>query len=403
MRAALFVVLSVAVLAQAQARFTETVPRLPSGTAGDLKFILAPAGPFFVTGDPLMNGVYAFPFDGGASSSSFSGFVPSLDARENVVAAVNPSTGFIQFFRVGVEDAGLAGAGQVQTGAPALVAFHKKSASTDVLVSNGNTQITRYELVEDGGVFTGSQLTSFVLPSVPQYIAVDDRTGLLYFTTLRGIYSFDPATTQLQEYESIDAGNMGGSPFGIALYPVSDGGLILIAAIPNIAPTGESALAIFENGNFYQRFSVQPNDGGTQKVLGIKRVSVSQNAFPGFPFGVLSASDGVLGEHKLVPWNSLATIQNPPLAIETKSGSTADAGKPDAGTGDGGVKDGGMSTGTGGGTGNGFIPQPSGGRGGGSAGGGGDQPMSCGCTLSTESSILVGVLMSLLLKKRRKS
>jgi hypothetical protein len=268
----------------------------------------------------------------------------------------------------------------------------------EVWIDTSDQHVRRYSVAFDGG-FT--PLDNVALGAVfPTGLVVDDRSGrLMLALQTQGIWVREPDAGLFQILSVGDGGFPAGvfSVGGVALYPLHDGGTLLLTTVPGTGELVVHDLASIAAPKLLGSVRIGAADGGLARVSLPSWVDVSQFAVGGFDAGVLVIHDGSFNNYKLVGWEALAAAFVPPLPIELRSlfgavdagldagladaGSDAgvlDAGSADGGATDGGATDGGVTDGgvrDGGSSGGGGGPPITGGSGGGDPG-----QTGCGCS-----------------------
>jgi hypothetical protein len=390
-----------ALAAQAQvAPWRGQTPSLSSFSIGDVALVeLDGAAPLVAAADPTMNGLYLFELDAGVRQLFAVGAVRGVDARPGLVAATAPFQQQVFVLGVGADGGFGAVAPSLPIASINTVAFARTGPRFELWVDLGAQFVKRYRADDAGFTF----LETVTLTRPPTSLVFDDRAGRLYIASLDGVSVLVPGGAPELLIE-LDAGQFGGLPAGQALYPLRDGGVLLVTAVPSRSDFVVHRV-FASTADFLGRFSVGPPDGGLLRVTNSVGLDLTARAAPGFDAGLLVVGDALSASVKLVGWEDVAAQFSPPLPVEVPAlaardagapdSGVADAGAPDAGPRDGGASDAGGGTGGGtgaggggGSTGGGSASGGGSGSGGGRATGGGtgvgggggtDQPMGCTC------------------------
>lgn len=429
----LLVVVCWSTLAVAQVTPSAQTPLIPSTAVGDLAIFPNPLNPDesrLIGTDRLQNGLFSFRLDGGVGEYLTLGPMRGVDVKTGVRFQAAPSAVLAAASAsAGVFVYSLGDAGQLLDvrarsinvpGVGALALWSPPDGGLEAWLDVGTTTLRRiafFEAENDAERFDWVELPNTVtLPRVVSSLLVDSRSGQLYASVASdGIYGWRIDSLEAPRLlEGIDGGSLNGVPAGLGLYPLRDGGAVMIVSIIGrdeyaayeVTDTTFTALTRFQLGY------------GPVLVRNSHYVDVSQAPLPGFPSGVLAVSDhnsSTGANYKLIRWDTLAAATDPPLPDESDGGQAADGGGP-ACLDDGGLPDAGRHCladagppPVGGGFGGGGVigGGDGGGAGAGGGGGGGDTvkpPRSC-CSGGAMSAIVPGgvVLLWTLSRRRRKT
>ncbi len=220
----------------------------------------------------------------------------------------------------------------------------------------------------------------------------------------------------LTVFDPADGGQVGSAPRGLALYPQSDGGALLLAA----DHTGGRIVVFDHRGAFISSFNVVAG-GGITGITQPDGLAVVPGPVGSFTNGVLAVVDpangaGVNPNVKLINWAGAAQASTPPLPVDPSFDIRAlpHGGPIDGGGGGGGgggcPTDGGADGGDGGSTCDGGGGGAGGGGGSGGAGGSGTIPSGsggtpeprCGCSADGALWGLGGLMLLAVWRKRDK-
>ncbi len=409
--------------AQTVVQPTGATPIVPSNSAGDVAIFPNPVNineSRLIGTDSTQNGLFSFTLDGGPSEFLSLGPLRGVDVKTRLgfrsapKALLFASATLNGQFLFGLNDAGvlfpvlsrpmnIAGVNAVALYAPA-------DGGLEALVDVGTGIVRRFAFIESAAM--PEKLDWFEhdaglsLPRAPNSLVVDSRQRKLYASVITdGIYGWSiDGTAAPALVEPTDGGALTGPPTGLTLYPLYDGGTLLLVAIPAhdeylVYQGTEPALTQ------YAKFQI-----GKPPVFVTfsKYLDVSKEALPGYPAGMLAVSDqnsSSGARYQMVRWDFLADASVPKLPIEylvagagdggTDAGpSRGDGGVTDGGSTDGGRVDAGPGPGTGGGRG--------GGAGGGTGGGGGGTEINKGCCAGAPADALLPGFAFLLFARRFK-
>ncbi len=401
----------------------ETV-RVPTFTAGDLALVVdvgPDAGaPIIIGTDPRTSGVYTYDLTGKQLQNLLPGVVSGVDSRSRLnlaegrtLAAISSFTNMnLPVVRVAV-DGGLEVLSQTLfNGAGAIALTRTPNGGLEAWVETHDARA--HHLVYDGGAFL--DLDTITLTAAPSAMVVDDRWRRLFLATpMEGIYTLEPdGGFGLIIDLAVDFASTPIS--GIALYPLNDGGTLLLTTIPSTSVVAVHNVSTLTAPVLIGSFAVGPPDGGAARVGLSTALDLTSRALPAFDGGLVVLHDGNTANYKLIAWRDIANAFTPPLPIELPiddAGPPPDAGRVDggadggrdagadggadagrdAGVRDAGVRDGG--TGGGGGSRGGGA----GSTGGGAGGGGDEEPTGCTCA-SVEP--LLPLLLGVWLWRRRR-
>jgi myo-inositol-hexaphosphate 3-phosphohydrolase len=337
-------------------------PRLPIDVPGFVAPITPPAGParvpFLIATDSETASVAAVSFwpgrdalfatlDGVAAFGAFdlareltlpldAGVARSVDAvaRPERLTGLNASTlvvttstsndaGTLTFFS-GQPDGGLTRIGVIplaasRAGTAAVADFG--DAGTFVVLAGDEAALHRFELTQTDAGLVVAPLADLTLPSVASSVVAFSAARVLYVAAGReGVLEVNPLDGGVRQL--VDAGAAADVAAGLALYAQSDGGLLLLSAVP-----GKDLFRVHrvrpEPTTFLTEFQVTMPDGG-QLVRGAGWVDLSVAALGRFdggavwPAGVLAlgtTTDG--GSVRLVSWAAVAQTVSPALPIDT--------------------------------------------------------------------------------------
>lgn len=273
---------------------------------------------------------------------------------------------------------------------PRSVTLYRSAATgrLHAFVSNATGAMRQLELRPgiDGGV-EGVPVRSLTVGGNITGSVADDQQGFLFVAQQDvGIWRYSAEPDGGEQRVRVDDTTvpLTASLSGLSLYPLPNGTGYLLAA-----SAGTDEVIVFNRqpphatvGSF--RF-VQ--DGGIDPVERPVTVEASSRALgPGFPSGLVAVHDAIndpMQNHKLAPWQDVASAFNPPLLVRQPE---ADGGTPDGGT-DGGAGGGGGGGGTGGG-GTSYPTEP-------------DSGCSC-ASASVPGALLFGLLGLARLNRRRR-
>jgi myo-inositol-hexaphosphate 3-phosphohydrolase len=384
-------------LAVAQVPFVAETTPIPTNSAGDLAIVVDHSTPFspplIVAGDPIQNGLYVYGPNGGLRQIVPYGAIRGLDSRTDLgfpagTTILSAAAGIMQqaVFATPTLGMGVVDVTSRPVNVPTAAALAMRrlaDAGAEVVVDDSAGVLRHFVLVDD----TNSHIDvvsrpNITLPGVPSAMVFDDRTGILYVAIpTQGLFRVSPELGVVEALAPLDGGQFGGLVSGLAFYPLSDGGGLLLTTVPTLDEVTVHALNGVSEAVYLTRFTVAV---GSRVVRYPLYCDVVPNRLPGFDAGLFVIQDNTSANYKLVPWELLATSTPIELPVEVPE-DFLDAGAPDAGDGgsaDGGVTDGG----TGGGGGSGDGGTRGGGRDGGTAGGTSGPPpkplekSGCGCT-----------------------
>jgi 3-phytase len=365
-------------LAQSIVPWSVETPPVATFTAGDMAIVVdqgpAPQQPTVILGaDALTSGVSVYSLTGALVQVALPGATSGLDSRTNLalpgartLAAVVSSTNatITPVHRV---DAGIEPAFDltdvISEGPLALTA--RADGGVEAWLGSRDLFARHFTFAQDGGLADGGfsgfvEADSVALPAAATALVVDDRTGVLYVAMPAvGVSTIGVggAVTPLVTHN-----DFGSDVGGLTVYPIGDGGTLLLTSIPTANVITVHDVSIVGAPQLLGTFAVGPPDGGAQRVGASQALDVTPLALPGFPKGLLVVHDGLTANYKLVSLADLATSfvssTGVPLPIAVPAVAT-----PDGGTDAGSSTDGGSTT-THGGYG-GII---------------GDPPSTCGCT-----------------------
>ena len=427
----------------ATSAFAVTVPPaaqtgyIPSTFAGDVAIFpnaLNPQSSRVIGTDQNQNGLFSFTLDGGTAEYLSLGPMRGVDVRSGLRFRFAPSALLVAssinfgLFVYGLNDAGVLVDVRSRAvnlpGVGALSLWSPPDGGLEAWLDVGTATLRRIAFFDDpldAGRVDWFELDSgLTLPRSINGLAIDSRNRRLYATVpADGIYGWtidDPAAPEL--LEATIGGSLGGAPSGLALYPLLDGGAVMLVAVASrdsyeayqVTKSGLTAITDFQVGT------------GSNLVRSGQYLDVSKVSIPGFEQGMVAVADHNTtsgSNYKLLRWDTLALATTPHLPNEYDAGQ--DAGTvvilepcsetPDGGLGDGGFADGGGSLTdagaldagrrpcvrdagtTTGGAGGGSIG-PGGGPGGSGGGGGDTRPTSC-CGGGASNAIFPGSLVLL--------
>lgn len=437
-------VLMVSAVASAQViPFSAETPDIPSTFVGDVAIfpnIANPSQSRIIGTDTMQGGLFTFPLDGGVGENLFLGAMRGVDVKTGLrfktaasaLLVANSVTGGL--FVYSLSDAGMLVDARARAinvpGVGAVALWSPPDGGLEAWLDVGTTTLKRIAFIDigDAGLVDWVELSGATMPRAITGMVVDSRHKRLYASIANdGIYALTidaPGAATL--LEATDGGSLNGAPTGLALYPLLDGGSVLMVSVLghdefvayNATTTALTPLTRFQLGV------------NAVLVRNSQYVDISQASLPNFPAGLLAATDPNTttgSNYKLIRWDTLAAATTPKLPNEYDASvpdaaidgggvvigtcpddpdaGTSDAGTSDAGTSDGGIGDGGLDggavdagrrpcvrdagTGSGGGAGGGSgggngggtggSGPTGGGRGGGTGGGGGDGEENKGC------------------------
>jgi myo-inositol-hexaphosphate 3-phosphohydrolase len=375
-------------LAQSLVPWTTQTPPVATFTAGDLAIVVdrgpAPRPPVVLGADPLTSGVNVYSLAGDLLQTTLPGATSGVDSRSNLnlpgvttLAAV-VSTSAAAITPVRVADAGLEPVFDPTTitseGPLALTAL--ADGGVEAWLGSRDLFARHLGFVADGGLAAGTGFSGFVefekvaLPAAASAMIVDDRTGLLYVAMPSVGVSVvgDGGLTPLLIRSDFVA-----DVAGLTLYPVADGGTLLMTSVPTFNLVAVHDVSIAGMPQLLGTFAVGPPDGGAQRVGGTQALDLTPYTLTGYPKGLLVVHDGLTANYKYVSLADLAAT------VVTSTGSPLPIGQPPAPRSDAGT-DAGVDGGTDGGS--------SGGKGG-LGGIIGDPPPTCGCSAEPASALLL--------------
>lgn len=407
--------------ALAQATWRSETAAIPSASAGDLAISVDrgndAGAPLIVACDPSMNGLYVFGFDGVLRQQLPRGPMRGVDARSSLafptagrtfVAASAYVSQQLQVFTVfdgGMLDDALRPLVNVPTPG-ALALYRPRDGGLEAWVDDGSRKVRHYVLEDDGaGSLTATAAGDVTFPVIPSALAVDDRTGRLYAALpSQGVFIVERGQATPDVLIPLDGGEFPGPLLGgVALYPLRDGGVLVLSTTPPSDFVAVHSVA-GTTATHLTDFTVGPPDGSVVvRVRSPQHLDVLNAAVGAFDAGLLVLQDSATASYKLVDWAELARSTTPNLPVELPLAPVADAGRDagiDAGVADAGL-DGGADaghpdSGTGGGAGGGTGGGTGGGgkTGGGTGGsGGGAEAPGCNCTGGGASLLPVALLL----------
>jgi myo-inositol-hexaphosphate 3-phosphohydrolase len=246
-----------------------------------------------------------------------------------LVGATNRLAHRIDFYRVNVADRSLTKVGSVTTSSaittPRGFAMYHSPASGKYyafVTDSGHTD--QYELNGTGGAVTGTLVRQFAISGVTEGLVADDELQRLYVAEedIGGIWRYGAEP---------DAGGAGvkivtvadvGGPIvqdikGISMYYGRNGTGYLLAA-----SQGSDSFHVLNRGDNAYRGAFEIAAGnGIDKVTSIDGIDVTNfNLGGSFPQGVFishdDVNDGFNQNHKLVPWQAIAAVFDPPLVVD---------------------------------------------------------------------------------------
>lgn len=338
--------------------------------------------------DTVQNGVYVFNVDGTVAQVLPLGPVNSVDARDDLLFVTNPNLG-LQAFVLG--DGGFQQLAPVSFNvrSPGPIAVWARDADTSELwVDTLSTTLRQFTVRRDGGALTYTAQPGLTLPQPSSGLAVDPRTGFLYVALPSlGILQLD-LDGEGRFVVSIDGGQLGAVVGGVDLLPLLDGGTWLFSAVASRDRVAVHEVDVVNGSRLVGTFEVGAPDGGATRARLPAHLDLFTQSIPGFPRGLLTLHDGVVGNYKIVNLVDVDAVLPFPT-WPADGGAASDAGTSDggvdAGTSDAGFRDGGTSGGGGG-------PRP--------PVGSDPEPKGCGCT---SPSILILPLLLLWWIRRSRS
>lgn len=261
-----------------------------------------------------------------------------------------------------------------RTGAVSVADFG--DGGTFLVLAGDEAALHRFELTQTDAGLALTTLADVVLPSVASSVVASSSARVLYVAAGReGVLEVNLLGGAVRQL--VDAGSTTDVAAGLALYAQTDGGVLLLTAVP-----GKDLFRVYrarpEPTSLLTEFQVTTPDGG-QLVRGAAWVDLSVaplgvvDGGAAWPSGVLalgaSGADG--GSIHLVSWASVAQTVTPALPIDVSGPGSSTGG------------------GTAGGGGSNIVP-----GGGGRAGGGAiiEEPPPPGCCNGAPSASVLPML-----------
>ena len=371
-------VLTVAVLwaslSLAQVPSSGQTPVIPSTGVGDVALFINVGNPQasrVIGTDSIQNGLFSFTLDGGTAEYLSLGPMRGVDAKSALRFRTAPkslllaSAVNVGLYLYSLNDAGVLVDARARPinlpGVGAVALDSMPDGGLEAWLDVGTSTLRRIAFFEDPTDPTQLdwvELTTLTLPRSVSGLVVDSRNRRLYASiSVDGIYGWridGPDAPAL--LEGLDGGSLRATPSGLALYPLTDGGAVMLVAT---APRDEFVAYQVTNAGLKGLTSFQVS-AGNQLVRGSRYVDVSGVPTPEYPLGVVVMADqnSTTGaNYKLVRWDTLADSTDPKLPVND-AGSALDASvvrdsgvvvigncpdELDAGTPDGGFNDGGAS------------------------------------------------------------
>lgn len=319
-------------------------PLVPSTFVGDVAIFHNSANPHqsrIIGTDTLQNGLFSFTFDGGTAEYLTLGPMRGVDVKAGLTFRSAPSALLVaSSINFGLYVYGLSDAGVLLDvrsravnvpGVGAVAVWSPPDGGFEAWLDVGTTTLRRIAFFDDplnAGKVDWLELDSGVtLPRAITNMVIDSRNRRLYASVANdGIYGWTidgPAAPSL--LESTSGGSLNGAPSGLALYPLLDGGAVLLVAVAardsyrayQATTTALTAITDFQIG-------IDSN-----LVRGGQFLEMSTAKVPGFEPGVLVVADhntATGSNYKVVQWGTLAAATDPTLPNEYDAGS--DAGQP---------------------------------------------------------------------------
>ncbi|MBL9039203.1 MAG: hypothetical protein JNG84_11855, partial [Archangium sp.] len=295
-------VMLVAATAAAQVPATaETQPILSTGV-GDVAIVPNHTSPeqSLVAGvDTLQVGLYVFGLDGGAAQPALQlGPARGVSAKTGLAGAASTVV-LVGSANLGTSIHGLADSGvltpigkRLISGASVMAMWVTPSGALEAWLDTGGATLLRVALVSDsaapGMVDWAALDASVTFPRPITAVAIDEANRRLYATSLDGISGWTiDGPSGPDVLELVDGGGLGGVSAGLALYPLRDGGALLLAAVPSREDIAVYR-AVGTGLELVGRFSVTI---GARQVRNVEFIDVTQAALPGFPRGMVVLSD----------------------------------------------------------------------------------------------------------------
>lgn len=349
--------------AHAQVPFRSEIPLAPSDGTGDVAVVASrgwPGAERVVYGHPLRSGLFVYGLDGGLTSVVSSGLGPfsgvdalSLSEGQGAyVAATASVAGQVLLLRL-TESGDLVSvlareltqfnAGPVALSAPV-------AGRLELLYAGAASRTLRRAVLFDAGAGQWDHVggAAIELPGEPTALEVDSRARRLYAIVpwLGVVVAELDGVDAPRVLEPVSEGNLGGQPFGLALYALSDGGTVLLVSVPSrneLVAFGARADGL----DLLTRFGIAL-DGGDRAVRQPQHLAVTTVEVAGSPGGVLVVHDlgngGLGASYKVVDLALAAEHTSPPLPVDAP-GLLADGGRSPDGGGAGGGNPGGPSGG----------------------------------------------------------
>lgn len=361
-----------------------------------------------VSASPQGNGLFVYGTDGGLAFLTATGSVKGVAVLEDAPFVTAPkhvviTTGYVsgELFVYELTPGGSLTNVRARTfstnvGPGMLATTVARDGGLQALWECGGPTLSRVLLFDDGaGKVDYLSDAPLTLPGAPVALAADDVSRRLFAVVpYQGIWSvgLDDTAPVPELVEPLDGGALGSQPAGLVTWRTSSAKLYALVALPAV-----SAFQVYEVGAHTMtpvtRFQVGFPDGGP-RVFNAEHLALSLAPLEGFPSGALVVQDkyGVPGaNYKLVDLDDLVAFTSPPFPRGgADAGAVADAGS--------GTHDAGTSSDAGHGTvdttpGNGTVGQES-----------GEVPSTrvCGCGLPSPLLPSAVVVISALLRRRRR-
>jgi len=413
-----------AALAQTLVPFSDQTAGVAGRVLGDPAIVTTPGAEAVVGTDTMVGGAWAWylPLDGGvpAQTLNLGAAGPPRGADFRRFAALGDYTvvpaavsGRILAFH---PDAGADGGPLLYDtsdpgfvfSVPTSVALADKvqvdaANQPTMFITDNGLRIQVFSLQVDAqGRFGGVVGPTINLMYTAEGLVSDDRKAVLYAAApTGGLFAIDENTYAVSPLDTntTSGGNLQGQPAGLAFYPLSDGGGLLLAAVPARDSVAVYAVTSNTTASFVGRFGVGFPGATSPVVRSSHFIDVTPYPMPGFPRGLLVIADPLAANganYKLVGWQDVASLVGLPVEVASFDGGAppSDAGVQDGGV-DGGTTDGGLSDGGAGGGGGGSHLGP---------GTPGEDPVppKCGCAGGSATILFPGVLLLLALFPRRR-
>ena len=278
--------------------------------------------------------VYAL--DGTEIQRVSTGKMNNVDLRYNfplggttvaLVTATNRSNDTIEAYTVNPATRQLEAAGSFAAGLTVYgMCMYVSPVTGDyyVFVNSSGGEVEQWRLGDGGSGVSGTLVRSFQVGSIVEGCVADDELGHFYVAEEpEGIWKYGAEPGDGTSRTLVDGtgsgGNLAADVEGLAIYYAAGGAGYLLAS-----SQGDDSYVVYERAGdnaFVMKFNVVSGGGidGTSDTDGIDVTNFALG--PSFPQGLFVVQDGgndsARQNFKLVPWESVANANAPPLLVDT--------------------------------------------------------------------------------------